>query len=75
MFSSFPSAVFMVDDSLAGQKRAEEGEGGPTAEQSEQARSRAGDKMGRVDRGQIMQRLRSLRKEQILSTSGSMEMC
>lgn len=61
MVSSFPSAVFMVDDCLTG---AEEGlvsvrkeKQGPTPEQSAQWSSRAGDEVGRVGRGQIMQRL------------------
>lgn len=48
----------------------EEGGGGPTLEQREQAGEWvAGDEIERVGRGRIMQRLMSLRKEQTFSSS------
>lgn len=48
----------------------EEGGGGPTLEQREQAGEWvAGDEIERVGRGRIMQRLMSLRKEQSFSSS------
>lgn len=60
MVSSFPSTAFVVDDCLAG---AEEGLVSLRKEKQTPHQSRvlsgapAGDEMGRVGRGQIMQRL------------------